>query len=386
MALWVLAYWWYVALVAAIAKTQAGSGPWRKIVVFRPGLDPASYESLLRGFGGRLAKTLPIADAAVALFPAGEARLETLAKHPQVTAVEDDCTVALCGAGQPAEEIPWGVARVEAPAAWSRSLGSGVKVGLIDTGVDLRHPDLQENLKGGINLLCPGQPPTDDNGHGTHVAGILAAARNGRGVVGVAPGAGLYVVKAFDRYGNGRLSRILEALQWCADQRLHLVNLSFGMKQESVALRRAVQKATATGLLVVAAAGNEGRADSVVYPARYSEVLAVAALGKDGRRARFSSFGPEIDFIAPGEDIKSTYPGGRYRVLSGTSMAAPHVTGIAALLLGARLQLRGGEVRQLLVASCRPIANLPREEQGAGLPSARQAVQALLAGQRARAS
>lgn len=376
--MWILACWWYLALLAAaLGGATGGRQLERKIVVFRQGVPAEEYSLLLADFGGRPVKTLPIADAVVGLFPPQEPRLELLAQHPKVSSVEEDAVVAVCHLTLPAsEQVPWGVARVEAPAAWAYSTGAGVKVGIIDTGADLTHPDLKENIRGGVNLLRPSSLPYDDNGHGTHVAGIVAAAKNGLGVVGVAPQAELYVVKAFDCFGNGRLSTILEGLQWCVEQGLKVVNMSFGMERESAALQRAVQKAEAAGLLLVAAAGNLGRANAVVYPARYPEVLAVAALGEDGRLARFSSYGPEVDVVAPGENILSTYPRG-YKTLSGTSMATPHVTGIVALLLALSGHLSPKAVREFVLSQCRPVPGLSREQQGAGLPSGLRIVRAV---------
>lgn len=379
MSLWVLGYWWYVALLAvALTGKMGGQQLKRKIVVFQQGVPAEEYGIILQDFGGRAIKTLPIADAVVGLFPPQEPRLELLAQHPKVSSVEDDCLVAVCGIAKPLEQVPWGIARVEAPAAWSYSLGSGVKVGIIDTGVDLNHPDLKTNIRGGVNLLRPGSSPYDDNGHGTHVAGIVAAAKDGRGVVGVAPQAELFVVKAFDRFGNGRLSTIIEGLQWCVDQSIKVVNMSFGMERESSALQRAVQKAYAAGLLMVAAAGNLGRANSVVCPARYPEVMAVTALSEDGKLAKFSSYGPQVDVIAPGENILSTYPRG-YKSLSGTSMATPHVTGVAALALALNKNLSPKAVREFVLSQCRPVSGLTREQQGAGLPSGLKTVRALKA-------
>jgi subtilisin len=372
---WLPSWWCLVLAAAALVKGQRR--PEVKIVVFRSEVAPEEYGELLAAFGGRLVKTVPLADAAVGYFPPGKQTLKLLAEHPKVEAVEDDLPVAVCGApAAEEEEIPWGVSRVEAPPAWEAATGAGVKVGIIDTGVDLNHPDLKPNLRAGVNLLRPGRPPQDDNGHGTHVAGILAAARNRRGVVGVAPGAELYVVKAFDSTGNGRLSSILEGLDWCAGRGVRVVNLSFGMLHDSLALKRAVEKAYAAGVFLVAAAGNLGRADSVTVPGRYPQVVAVSALTREGGLAPFSSFGPEVDVIAPGENILSTYPGG-YRTLSGTSMAAPHVSGVAALALELEPRLTPAALRQLLRSRCRPVPGLAREQQGAGVPSALELVRTL---------
>jgi subtilisin len=366
---WVSAWWALVALALAERRARSAAARRHKIVVFEPRVAPEDYPRLVQGFGGRIVRSLPIADAVVAVLPSEEAKVKLLARRPEVSSVEEDSSVALCGAEpQKNDEIPWGVARVEAPDSWSYATGDGVKVGVIDTGADLGHPDLRPNLRGGVNLVRRGRPPWDDAGHGTHVTGIIAAAKNGLGVVGVAPRAHLYAVKAFDAWGYGRLSAVLEGLQWCVEQKMQVINLSFGMTRESLALARAVGKAYAAGVVMVAAAGNLGRPDSVVFPARYPEVIAVSALSRYGKLAAFSSFGPEVDLIAPGEEILSTSLRG-YRRMSGTSMAAPHVSGIVALCLELR-RMEPKEVRQLLLSHCVPLPGLTREQQGHGLPSA----------------
>lgn len=373
---WVSAWWALVALALAERRARSAAARRHKIVVFDPRVAPEDYPRVVQSFGGRIVRSLPIADAVVAVLPSEEARVRLLARRPEVNSVEEDYSVALCGAEpQKNDEVPWGVARVEAPDSWSYATGDGVKVGVIDTGADLGHPDLRPNLRGGINLVRRGRPPWDDTGHGTHVTGIIAAAKNGLGVVGVAPRAHLYVVKAFDAWGYGRLSAVLEGLQWCVEQKMQVINLSFGMTRESMALARAVGKAYAAGVVMVAAAGNLGRADSVVFPARYPEVIAVSALSKDGKLAAFSSFGPEVDLIAPGEEILSTSIRG-YRRMSGTSMAAPHVSGIVALCLELR-RMEPKEVRQLLLSHCVPLPGLTREQQGYGLPSAARTLGAI---------
>nr|PZN43945.1 MAG: peptidase S8 [Bacillota bacterium] len=263
--------------------------------------------------------------------------------------------------------LPWGLRRIGLPRAWQRSRGQGVRVAVIDTGADWTHPDLAPRVRGGVNILAPGEPPGDDNGHGTHVAGIVAAADNAAGVVGVAPGADLYVVKAFDRDGSAALVDLLQALQWCADYGMQVINMSFGQPASSPALARAVEALTALGAVLVAAAGNGGAGRPVDFPARYPHVLAVTATDPRDTLARSSSRGPEVDLAAPGTGIVSLWPGGRLRSLSGTSMAAAHVAGAAALLLAAEPGLTPGEVRDRLRATAEPLPGLSPAEQGAGL-------------------
>lgn len=265
------------------------------------------------------------------------------------------------------QEIPWGVQRVGAPPVWAHSRGRGVRVGVLDTGCDIRHPDLARNIWGGINLLEAGDP-TDDNGHGTHVTGILAAMDNEEGVIGAAPEARLYIVKLFDHTGFGRIVDIVRALQWCMDEELQVVNMSFGTDlEESPALRMAVRVAEDRGMVLVAAAGNDGHTGPVDFPGRYPEVLAVTASNRRDRCGAFSSRGRGVDLIAPGARILSTAPGGSYRVMTGTSMAAPHVSGAAALLLALEPGLTPEQVRQCLKHAAEPLPDLPAYVQGAGM-------------------
>ncbi len=236
--------------------------------------------------------------------------------------------------------MPWGVARVKAPDAWSSGQGAGVKVAVIDTGIDCTHPDLQCDFSQGVNLLDQGSTPMDDNEHGTHVSGTIAGRGNGsKGVLGVAPKATLIAVKVLDADGAGSLSDIIKGIDWATTAGVDVINMSLGGPSGSTALQRAVSKALSAGVVVVCAAGNSGpNPDTVGFPGGYPGVIAVAASDNNDKVASFSSRGDAVAFIAPGVNITSTVPGGGYTKLSGTSMASPHVAGLAALAVerGAR--------------------------------------------------
>jgi subtilisin len=247
----------------------------------------------------------------------------------------------------PALTLPWGVREIKAPAVWPRSTGAKVRIAVVDTGIDFRHPDLRAAIAGGINLVNPGRPPWDDNGHGTHIAGTIAAA-NGSGLNGVAPDARIYAVKAFDHNGTAYVADIVAGIQWCIRNRMDIINMSFGMKTPHKALEEAVRNAQRTGIVVVASSGNEGRLGEIDYPARYRGAIAVGATTKGGRLAPFSNRSRQIDVYAPGDKIVSTWLGGGYRELSGTSMATSHVTGIIALLLSVRPGLSPAAIERLL--------------------------------------
>lgn len=353
----------------------------RKIVLFKPDVPQETQIELVRSSGGRIIKMLPFINAAVAEFSRMDPQVEKLASMPELESIEDDgyAKLLLCWSSplQPyprRQIVPWGVARVKATEAWERSRGAGVKVAVLDTGVDVRHPDLRESLKGWTTAIPGTWAGTDPNGHGTHVAGIIAARDNEFGVVGVAPEAEMYSVKVFDRWGRGRISDIVEGLAWCVENRMNVVNMSFGTSQDSQAMKIAIGKALATGAILVAAAGNEGKPNSVLYPARYEGVLAVSATDERDGLAPFSSYGPEVKLAAPGVEVYSTYKNGTYKKLSGTSMAAPHVSGTAALVLGLNPKQTAEDVRRLLLASAERLKGLTPDQQGAGLVNAAGAV------------
>lgn len=271
----------------------------------------------------------------------------------------------------------WGLKTIQAPEAWKYSQGSGVNVAVLDTGASLNHPALRGRIKGGVNLLSSGRLPQDDNGHGTQVAGIIASRLSAAGAPGVAPKAGLYVVKIFDSNGEANLSDIISGIQWCLDKGISLANLSFGMTESHPLLQKSVQNATKAGLTLVCAAGNEGKPNSVMYPARYPETIAVSALDQSGGLAGFSSRGPEVDLIAPGTEIRSAAPGGRYSVQSGTSFAAPHVTGVLALLQAMQPRRNPEVLRETLYQTAVTVPKLKNPEQGHGLVNALAAVKRL---------
>ena len=226
--------------------------------------------------------------------------------------------------------------------------GPGVRVAVVDTGITGRHPDLR--VLGGANFTSASRRWDDDHGHGTHVAGTIAARRNRRGIVGVAPDARLYAVKVLNSRGRGKLSGILNGLGWCVRARMHIVNLSLGSRERSHnigvynrAYERAGRRLRTRGILAVAAAGNDNEA--VGNPARCPSFMAVSAIDLRRRRASFSCFGRQVEVAAPGVGILSTSPPNRYRTLNGTSMATPHVAGVAALVKVRHPSWHGDKIR-----------------------------------------
>ena len=226
----------------------------------------------------------------------------------------------------------WGVVHVGAYAAHaSGNRGAGVKIAVIDTGIDYTHEDLDDNYVGGYDFVFEDNDPFDDNtrSHGTHVSGILAAEENGTGVVGVAPEAEIYALKVLDGAGFGSLDWIIAAIEWAVENNMDIANLSLeGPDFQS--LQDACDSAYDSGLLLVAAGGNTN-GGAVKYPGGYDSVIAVAGTDANDDKAYFSPVGPELELAAPGVEILSTVRGGGYSTLDGTSQAAPHVAGAAAL-------------------------------------------------------
>lgn len=324
----------------------------RKIVTFRQNATPSSQDQALATFGAIKVKSLPAVNAAVVL--ADSVDEQALQQDPRVLRIEDDPIATIQLYRRPtqrartlsAETLPWGVRSIKADRVWDRNgdqsiddgadAGQGVKVAVVDTGIDLSHPDLAPNIAGGYNAIDPDQPPQDDNGHGTHVAGIIAAAANGAGVIGAAPRVSLYAVKVLGADGSGYYSDIIEGIQWCIDNGIQVINMSLGGYQNVSALHDIIAEAARRGIVITAAAGNDGPVDdSVEYPAKYPEVIAVAAYNASRDLTSYSSRGPEVALAAPGDDILSTFPGNAYQTLSGTSMATPHASAAAALVIAA---------------------------------------------------
>jgi subtilisin family serine protease len=328
----------FVWLSIAQAHAELSS---RKIVVFKPGVSETVKAEVIRHRGTSL-KRLSLVNGEVVMT--GGKPLEELKKNPHVLRVDDDIIAQTFERNDmraeargkttpppPPEQLPWGIDRIDAEKTWDVISGPRIKIGVIDTGIDRTHPDLKANLKGGVNTISPLKSYTDDNGHGTHVAGIIGASHNTIGVAGVNPMADLYSIKALNRNGSGYFSDIIEGLDWAIANHLNVVNMSLGAKTGNQSLADAIKRTHDAGIVIVAAAGNESGA--VSYPAAYPEVIAVSATDRNDVFASFSNYGPEVDIAAPGVSIYSTYKGGTYATMSGTSMASPHVAGEAALVL-----------------------------------------------------
>ncbi|MFD2117528.1 S8 family serine peptidase [Paenibacillus yanchengensis] len=251
----------------------------------------------------------------------------------------------------------WGIKHVKAPQAWKKTIGQQIKIGVVDTGVDFNHPDLRHTLIHGVNLVYPLRPPVDDNGHGTHIAGIIAASNKYHGMTGVAPGALIAPVKAFDEFGSAFVSDIILAIEWCVQNRMDIINMSFGMKKRNKALLDAVTAAYQSGIIIVASSGNDGKRSTIDYPARYTQTIAVGATSKLRKVAPFSNRSNSIDIFAPGDKITSLWPQNSYHEMSGTSMATSHVSGAIALLLALYPNLSPSQIKTIVKRSIQPLKN-----------------------------
>jgi len=231
------------------------------------------------------------------------------------------------------QKVGWEITAFNLPEAWEFTKGEGVIVAVLDTGADLDHEDLVENLLPGRNFVNPNLPPEDDNGHGSHVTGIICAMNNDIGVVGVAPKAKVIPVKVLDGKGSGNLPNVANGIRWATDQGADFITMSLGAPNQMPMIQDAIRYAASKGVVTWCAAGNAGKTHQIFYPAAYPETIGIGAIDENFDRASFSCTGPDLDFVAPGVRILSTVPDNWYAVLSGTSMANPFAVGVAALLL-----------------------------------------------------
>ena len=291
-----------------------------------------------------------------------------LTANTDVLYIEPDSNIEILSTGKPdknnrdvrniqkgTQEVPRGIADVVGAANLNKYDGKRVKVAVFDTGIS-NHEDLK--ISGGVSFVDYTSSYSDDNGHGTHVAGTIAANNNKLGVVGVAPNAEIYAVKILNKNGGGNYSNIIAALEWAINNNIDIINMSLGGSVYSMALHEAVQRAAGAGIIIVAAAGNNGEgADTMTYPAKYPEVVSVGAVSENYKAAGFSSRGSELDIVAPGTAVLSTLNDGSYAALSGTSMAAPHVAGALTALKSKNKNMTSFELVNRIYETATPLGN-----------------------------
>lgn len=381
---------------SAPARTPAQRGPFAAdevLVAFRP---EASPSQLAHAFGGRVHEELEGLGVHVLKVPSGtvENVVAALSHNPQVEFAEPNLYLrALADPDDPYDNTQclwtsggqcvsqWAWAKVGAYAAWDVTTGSpSVRVAVVDTGIDVGdpayshpdytgHPDIVSCQTPIIKSFVSGESGNDDHGHGTHVAGTIGACtNNGTGVAGANWAVQLMGVKVLDWWGSGTVSAVAQGIRWSADNGARVINLSLGGGR-SKTLERAVNYAWNKGAVLVCAAGNDGTSQRM-YPAAYTNCIAVAATDQDDARASFSNFGADwVDVAAPGVQIVSTvqdywdwcslcylygYFEG-YDALSGTSMATPHVAGLAALVWATGSCATNSCVRSRIESTADPI-------------------------------
>jgi len=273
---------------------------------------------------------------------------------------------------QESQTLGWQINKYKFPEIWSQTQGEGVKVAVVDTAVDLRHPDI--DIKGGrdfvnnrtINYYKKAYPV---EGHGTHVSGIISARDNDAGMVGVAPLCEVYNCSVLDDYGSGTYEDIIKAIDWCIKNEMDVINMSLGGGGDFKEFYDAIRRAYDANIPIVCAAGNSSWDTGYLdFPATYNETIAVASINKNMNRSSFSSIGSNIDVAAPGSNILSCTPKNNYEVYSGTSMAAPFVTGLIALMI-AKHRATGGntpvntveEIRQHIIKTTTDVDNIGQD-------------------------
>ncbi|MGN7198355.1 S8 family peptidase [Bacillus mycoides] len=271
------------------------------------------------------------------------------------------------------QTMSWGFEKIQVPSVHKYNItGKNVSVAIIDTGIDIYHEDLHVN--GGISFLDYTTSYHDDNGHGTHIAGIVGALDNDKGIIGVAPDVDLYSVKALDKEGNGKYSNVIKGIDWAINNDIKIISMSINGIQESVSFEKATELAYKKGILLVSSAGNKGyfNENSIMIPAKYDSVISVGALDEENQRWEFSSRGKELELMAPGVDILSTFLNGSYIKDSGSSMAAAYVTGLAALIMEKNPLLSNQQVREILQNNAEKLGIT--NEYGYGLINAIQSI------------
>ena len=351
--------------------------PGRLLVQFQPGTPQDEIDAIHQRLGARVVDEIPQLGIQILEVSAQTtAMVFAYQQEPAVVFAEPDYLVqlmgwpdgpavteeelrALAGGAQP-EFTPndpyfpqmWNLARIDAPDAWDISHGDpNVIIAVVDTGVTFTHPDLQGKIVPGYDFVNNDDDPTDDQGHGTHVAGIAAAVvNNGIGIAGVGYDVRVMPLKALNSVGTGTHSWIANAIVWAADHGASVINMSFGGPYTSSTLRQAIDYAWSKGVVLVAAAGNENTSNPS-YPAAYEHVIGVSATTQNDDRAAFSNYGNYVAVAAPGVSIWSTVRPQNYQPWSGTSMASPHVAAVAALIKSLHPDWTNAQIRRAIESS-----------------------------------
>ena len=365
-----------------------------KVIIQFEGPVQASDKAFIRGLGGVVTHEYSLVQGIAVEIP--EKALAGLEHNPRVLTVEEDVEVQATALTLNDEDLAtWSISNIKAqPVHNGGNTGTGVKIGIIDSGVSLNHPDL--NVLGGADFVDNDDIADDVYGHGTHVAGTACGTMDGVGVLGVAPDCDLYSLRVLNDAGSGNTSDIIAAIEWAVTHDLDVINLSLGSSGDPGTFAHSVYDAAYdAGVLIVAAAGNSGnrsgKGTNTIYPANYSSVIAVSATDSNNKRASFSSTGDNVEIAAPGYNVFSSWndstsphnpqpecntPSNCYKLGSGTSMASPQVAGVAALIMSAgKGTLSNQEVRTILQNTATDLGSNGRDPfYGYGLVNAQAAV------------
>ncbi|MFD1424616.1 S8 family peptidase [Laceyella tengchongensis] len=325
------------AIFAEEVDSQAGKlyAPGQVVVKYKDNASASAVKSArAKANGTVMEKNNKLGFEVVKVKGSVEATIEKLKKDPNVEYAEPNYYLhATYTPNDPYfSSRQYGPQKIQAPQAWDITEGSGAKIAIVDTGVQSNHPDLAGKVVGGWDFVDNDSTPQDGNGHGTHCAGIAAAVtNNSTGIAGTAPKASILAVRVLNNSGSGTWTAVANGITYAADQGADVISLSLGGTVGNSGLQQAVDYAWSKGSVVVAAAGNAGTT-APNYPAYYSNAIAVASTDQNDNKSSFSTYGSWVDVAAPGSSIYSTYPTSTYASLSGTSMATPHVAGVAGLL------------------------------------------------------
>jgi thermitase len=329
------------------------------IVKFKDGVPSSEKAKVHKQFGATLVKRNHSKDVGYDLLKVKnvEQAIKALEKNPNVVYAEPNYIVQAVWTPNDTYYLShqYGPQLTQTNLAWDITKGlSSQEVAVVDTGVDYNHPDLDSKVIKGYDFVQNDWDPMDRNDHGTHVAGTVAAeTNNGQGVAGMAPNTKILAVRVLDNRGNGSLTDVADGIVYAADYGAEVINLSLGCDCDTQTLENAVNYAWNSGSVVVAAAGNDG-VSTTFEPASYTNAIAVGAVDSNDNKASFSNYGTWVDVTAPGVSIASTVQRGGYAYMSGTSMASPHVAGLAGLLAG---QGRSNvEIRQAIENTADPIS------------------------------
>lgn len=338
------------------------------IIGFKSNVNRSQRDKVHQKHQAQVKKPLSRLNADVVSLPPGLSVADAAIKYksmPEVAYVEPNfLATSLAEVNDPYFGKQWNLQKVGATTAYDTSQGGNTLIAVVDTGVDTSHPDLSAVTTTGFNAITNTTNAFDDNGHGTHVAGIAAAhTNNGTGVASIAYKATILPVKVLDKDGVGTYADVAEGITYAADKGARIVNLSLGGSSDSLTLKQAVSYAQNKGSIVVAAAGNNG-SSTPSYPAAYAGVLAVSASDSTDSLASFSNYGSNVFVAAPGVSILSSTPGSGYQSLSGTSMAAPHVAGLIALTLSYKPTLSNTEVIDAIKQSSEKVGSATYDQNG----------------------